>query len=894
MKRYCTIILLIASLFSMWIPNVFSETESYADFEYEVLKQLNIATGEVIYEPDAYIARKDFAVLVANLRGFDGNIEIGDSFTDIDKNHYAAGSITYLHNMGVLNGYGDNTFRGEELIMYAQAVSVIEALLGYKEVAQAEGGWITGFVKVASNIGLNKGLHVSAENPLTQADAMKLLYNALNSDMCKTEISNGNPAMKEWLSLNKINGIVKTVGNSTTTNLSTGSKMLTVESISLRTDDKNYSDSLGKYCEVYYRTEDDTVVASVVVNGRNDITEIKTEDVLSFDGSVLSYAVGNSSRKIKISASDDISVNGEFIPSAQRVTAILESNGIITINEINNEKIVMVESFDTVFVTSINKSDSIIYGKFGKKIDLKDAETLAIYDENGKETDFTSILADDVLTVKQNSTSTAVSIKISKDKIDGIYNGNEINDGIYTISGTQYPIKSYKVELESYKLTPDMVKNEPLIEMGSKITVYLDSFGRIANIDVSKGTYAYGYIYKVTQDRRESDEAIIRLFTLNDEFIKLNTYRKINIDGERADGYDDIITKLGRGTADGSAYQLVRYTVNDENKINKIDTLYKGTNESKNSLRTMFQGYTAAKTESQKLIWKPRGGSFESKVLYDGGSSTKFMTVPKNITGDTELFIIGKSLSEDDQVCFNAYASMEGQMAPDVLLAYIDNTGGSVEERLAETRFGIITEMKTQLNSDDEIETTISLDTYGGVKTFKADEGFNKNNIMAYSSAKKVKDACKEYNTAGFNYSADAPYKLSVGDFVELTVDSKDKVIFTRLMVSARDGKCVMDKADAGSVYNNRFVFGPMYKIEGSRFCVAAQISSGTITDDLLRYYNVGSSRAYRVMKSSKKVEVEKIDMNDIIDYKSADSNADNVLVYSSAGMTQIVVAYEK
>ena len=197
--------------------------------------------------------------------------------------------------------------------------------------------------------------------------------------------------------------------------------------------------------------------------------------------------------------------------------------------------------------------------------------------------------------------------------------------------------------------------------------------------------------------------------------------------------------------------------------------------------------------------------------------------------------------------------------------------------------------MKEQLNADGEVETIISFDTYGGEKTFVTHEDFDEDKVISYSTSETVQDAFTRFD----NGKIDSTYKLEKGDFAEITVDSLNRVIFARVMAKGSTGENVMDTNEGGSVYNNRFAFGFMHKNDGSVFSIALGDKSGRISDENLRYYNTGSARVYRVTEG-RKTNVEKISIGDVLDYSSASMGAEKVIVYTSAGITQLIVSYGK
>lgn len=901
MKKIALFLIVAINILYVQVP-IFSQADDYG-LEADTLFQLNIADKEVFYDPNMQIKRADFALLAASLKGYDGQSVAGAPFIDIDKQYYAAGSIAYLKYEGVLNGYEDGTFRGEKTITYSEAIIILANMLGYKDIAGFEGEGQAGYIKTAQKIGLNKGIYAESSSELTQKDAFRLIYNALEIPIATIQLegasfsysydANGETAMSFWLGLNKVRDLVKTVGTAAVTWDITGSRIMTVGNRQLQISEGNYYYGLGKYCDVYYYNRntdrEDEVAAVVVIDGKNNITEIDTDDIIDFKEGVLTYQKENSgTRNLRIDAKDDISINGVPVSATQREAALKNSDGKIIVNKIDNSEIgtiIMIDAYDTYFVTSIDNEELIIYGYYGKKLDLDEDDPLIIYNQLSDIVSFDDITKNDVLTIKTGAD--VCEIHICKEKEDG------------KISGINNEENTIKLGMTEHKLTADVANDvkSKMFTINDAVTAYFDSLGRIAYMEtssISNDGYSYAYLYELKENRRESDELYARLFTAKGELLKYSTAPKLKIDGEKISNTNDIYTKLYRGTGDitgtNGYSQIIRFSMNSDGKIARIDTVYKGSGETNNSLNILYQGYSNDKTEISKLAWRARGRNFDGKVLYEP-SLVQFMTVPKVYTGDTEYFFIGKSMSEDDKIAFNAYSSNEDQLMPDILLSYINIASGTAAARVSETFFGIVTDIKTELNIDDEIETKISIDTNGGNRELILHENFNQNRIMPYSvSELDEKVAFTRYENGVSD--SEAPYKLAKGDFAEITVDSLSRVIFARMIAKGDTGQNVMDSTDGGT-YTNHFLYGYMHKNEGSRFSIGIGTAIPAAKADL-RYCNTGDARIYRIKREGKRISVDKISIADVLDYKSANRNADKILAYTWAGMTQIVVVYEK
>ncbi len=92
------------------------------------MEKLGIIRGrdEKLFVPDGYITRAEFAAICA--RFDDSEYEVVDEFTDV-SGHWAENEIHEAAAYGWINGYEDGTFRPDQLITRAEAMTMINRVL---------------------------------------------------------------------------------------------------------------------------------------------------------------------------------------------------------------------------------------------------------------------------------------------------------------------------------------------------------------------------------------------------------------------------------------------------------------------------------------------------------------------------------------------------------------------------------------------------------------------------------------------------------------------------------------------------------------------------------------------------------------------------------------------
>lgn len=104
---------------------------------------LLIGYSDGTFKPDQAITRGEMASIAAKLLGgSEANVAGGNggSFTDI-KGHWAQASIERVQAAGIIAGYDNGTFRPDDKLTRAQAVVIVNKLLGWQPQASGPAKW---------------------------------------------------------------------------------------------------------------------------------------------------------------------------------------------------------------------------------------------------------------------------------------------------------------------------------------------------------------------------------------------------------------------------------------------------------------------------------------------------------------------------------------------------------------------------------------------------------------------------------------------------------------------------------------------------------------------------------------------------------------------------------
>lgn len=161
----------------------------------ELLRLLGVVegTGGSAYNPEGHLTRAGFCKLAIEIRG-EGELAAAQMnrtiFEDVRGDHWARGYINYASSITVgggesgeklIMGIGDGTFRPNQDITVAQAVTMTMRLLGYTAAdVPAGSAWYDGYMSTARSIGLLKDLEdLDSSAAITRGQAAILFQNLL-------------------------------------------------------------------------------------------------------------------------------------------------------------------------------------------------------------------------------------------------------------------------------------------------------------------------------------------------------------------------------------------------------------------------------------------------------------------------------------------------------------------------------------------------------------------------------------------------------------------------------------------------------------------------------------------------------------------------------------------
>lgn len=723
----------------------------------KVRKMMNVLkTFDII--PDYYdynvpltyeVSRSDFAASVARIMGkteYDGS-EV--YFYDVPKNYWAFNEISNLTEMGILSGAGDKTFRPGEPVTKAAAYKMLLCAMGYREYAERAGGYPKGYVNVASNIKLSKG--VSGGENVTMEDMLNILYNALTVNTMELgnlsgnsitfEVSDDETLISTYRDIYYGEGDVNGANTVTINGEALNKGYALIDDEKYKCDGFNMMEYLGEKVEFFYEDNDSSDEKKLLWVGHKEssqdikIIKVDGDAHLDTDTFIFTYYDENDRwHRVNLDRSALLIYNGGIVESDY--DKILNDNRYELKLISNNDKYTMiVREYKNYVVGNINSVDRIIYDKNKPQeyvnLDEEDYDTFSIKHMAGDEISFEDIAKDSVLSVYQSKDKKHIEVYVSQNTANGII------EKIYTEGYTKIVING-----NEYRVDDNVPGNNYAV--GNEVTAYTNVFGEIVYITAKAGSFQGSFLISASLDRR-GEYMYIKQLGEDSKVAKLKCVENLIIDGTRYKTAKAAYTAILAGESKLTP-QFALIKKNTDGDIKEIDTTnYDKAKETANSLQVDVPfWYGSETTYTQRLIRATANAArIGEKIVFD--TNTKVFIVPfatdYDSFDDNEFWVtVGSKLSNDTGTYAESYKiSQKSGIAKYMLLKGYDPNKVNAELP--------VLAQKITSGIDDDGNVIEILEGYQGVApvSVKAHESvsdlFSKNGVLPGDVVTLTKDS---------------------------------------------------------------------------------------------------------------------------------------------------------
>ncbi len=601
------------------------------------LSALGVITNE--YTLSDYVTRGEMADIIVTFMRM--NPAEGKSvFSDVTAEHKNYNAISALYDMEIISGDENGLFHPDENVTYNEAMVFIINAIGHKSFAVREGGYPTGYLRIAIMHDMLEDLSISdASTSATLPEIYSMLSAALTAATVHATYSDGNVTytvsdtetfLSEVYDITVYRDIVKGTASIEAENIKIGENQIFIGGKIY--DVKGYDDKkfYGK-CVDYYvsKSDEDKILYIEETKNRNktikldakDVTKSTTDRIYYEDDEFKERHIAFDDAYVQVVYNnrlyDTYGVIANILPDASGYVEALDNNrdGVYDVLFIYAYKNVVVKTIDSY-------SESIVDDLTGKSFDLStDGQTVEFrFVGQSRKVTFSSVQTGDVLSIAESKDTPKVKhVYISRLTAFGIISAQESGKG-YLINDTWYE------KAASYQGTT--------LAPGLSGTFYLDVNGDIAAY--KEGTTVDGKLAVMSGIDYERDslskKISVRLFGIDGVFVYADLKEKVRIDDEiynltdKDDFYDviEIISNDRTDTGVETAY-LVSYTLDENNKLSKLNRWAPDGSESDKILATSGIEMTA---RTHSIISFLDDDGVRKRARYSGGG---IISVPTDL-----------------------------------------------------------------------------------------------------------------------------------------------------------------------------------------------------------------------------------------------------------------------
>lgn len=786
------------------------------------------------------------------------NTDGSQMYDDVDAKSDLAKSIVLLKEKEIINTALKGKFYPDAIAAYEDLAVMTVGALGYGITAKSKGGKVIDYIDIANEKSLFKGVNKTYGDTLTFGDVYVTLANALDAPKLiqtnfgdKVEFSSDKNKTygTEVFDCYKGEGIITSNHVSALTGESDIKKGSVIIDDTVFNIGKTNADRYLGYNVIYHYIDNDYGDESTIIHFKlhnNDVLKVYSDEIKEYKNNLLKYSADSGKNdEVEVKKTTQIIYNGKAVTKSYSDSIFKPELGDVTFIDNNNDgkyEVADITSYTNVVVQTVDANGLVIYDKYhplnslelnpeGKTVEFE------LTTKDGAAVELNTLTEWDVLCVEESLDKTFYDIKLVKDIVSGTIEEISYEDGnaVMRIDGNKYPIA------ENYQGINDL-------KIGTEGTFYMDIGLRIAAVDLEKKKLNYAYLIDVQKSKGLGETLKFKLFTSNGKIVYLESAKYIDIDGvNRLESLEAYQMLEKNAVKQG----LVRFGVNDDGNLIKLDTLYSGANEeSENSLNKIY-------TTTSQVRYKNWQKAFATDALIT--DNTLIFIIPSDKTKN-ELYFTRKSdfFENDKQYAVSAYALSPNKLESSVLIC------------------------------ETSAETTIS----------------NQKNLTLISSISRKAD--EEYGsllavTGLYNGKSITMYSenldilssngIEVGDTVKFATDGKGFITGVQLVYDESSSQFKLAISPKTEYYNEgRILFGKVYNKDGNYIQVTNNFSA---TRENMEIFNSGVFTIYYCDRAGNKVNVSMGKTSNILDYMHYGNDYSKVIVNTNWNDPKVIIIYK-
>ncbi len=599
-----------------------------SDFAVDVAKNLNIMVGDSYGNMnfDNILTRAEFAKIAINASKYRSSVAHGAKisvFRDCTYAHWSAPYVKVAVTNKIITGYPDGTFRPDNTVSFEEAITVMLRLLGYTD-EDFGNTWPYGQISLADSIGLTDNISKAIGDSLSREDALKLVYNTLNSKKKDSD--------KEYSSdidTSLYSNVIIMATNRNDTSVSPGSVLTSVGTFDA--SEGYMSQYVGMKGNMAVKTNGEVLCFTPYVSLTKEyvVYSVLTDSMIVYHNGSLT--------ELKLSDNTPVYSGADKLTFASARSQVSTGDVIYAVDD----------SYGSVDYLTLTKDSmegpytlSSYYSNWYDRY-TSDSSTLTVI-RNGEKVAPSAVKANDVLYYSKELNTVFVYAKT----VTGIYERaipNKETPGSVVVSGIEYEIESVEA-FRKLSSTGDL-------SYGTSVTLLLGKDSRIADVVGSDSAFAgsevYGYLIAAGKKSFESDgenyssryvsvvltdgsEAEYK--TERDYSSFLNSVVRVKFEGDMATVTKQNTASL-TGTVSYSNMTIGKTPVSANVRIIDVSTTNSGYTGS--AISTYMQRLDGVNLSNSAVLWYKKNTSGEISEL-----------ILNDVTGDTSLYGIVTGINE--------------------------------------------------------------------------------------------------------------------------------------------------------------------------------------------------------------------------------------------------------
>lgn len=574
-------------------------------------------------------AEREQGALVAEEGSY---VETG--FSDVDGSGAYAEAIAFLSEYGIVKGNADGLFMPHQYVTGIDATVMLTRILGYSQLAEAYGGYPTGYIKAARDAGIVLPANIS--QPLKWSECVNLILSALEAkylEMTAVSVPDKIRYEKADNILGVYRGIFRGEGKVTATSVSgtslpetgLGKGKVEIDNIIYDVGTTPADSLLGYECEFYYEeASGKRILRAIAPAAGVEITEIKStvDSPVGISDSEITYFPdeSNKEKSVKIDRNTHVFYNGVIIEDdlSDVVQNIDSLTGSVVIAENNDgTTLVYVEEYEDYVIASIGEdADSISFDKNMGSISWTDDDTVVLRDSDGLDVLLEDVKIGTVITVYQSRNTVgnkAIRAFTSISEAEGTV--TELSENLVYIDGKAYTASNNILRM------PDL---------GTNGVYLLNIYGDIVKLsEQDTASWNIGLLMETaTEQTGLQNSAYLRIITDEPREIILEAADKVTADGLRVKTVSDLLNGVSAsgwvGLNNIPVETLVRYKLSSDGKLSAIDSPYTAAGNDEDILKCIFDGDSSKKFSYYKATGLVFSVSYRRNLMYMPPKSTVF------------------------------------------------------------------------------------------------------------------------------------------------------------------------------------------------------------------------------------------------------------------------------